>query len=289
MTHSIELLEREHFHSTPPAPQYAPLTADSIELRVARSKEELECCFRLLHDAYVDCGYMEPQDSGMRISFYNALPTTSTLIALHGDTIVGTVSLIRENQIGFPSERVFDLSEVRRLGGAVAEISALAIDPRYRKVGSHILFALMKFMFHHARDLFGTRHLVIAVHPTHFPLYESLGFKRLADTVDAYDFVNGAPAVGGHVDLDMVADYIFRRYAHLSGRKNLYNYFYCQPLTRVTRSSETFIADGDPVMSPKVLQYFFAERTSILRDLGERERGVLKSMYSAPDYACELW
>jgi hypothetical protein len=277
-------------HSTYPAHRTeAPLfTADSVELRVARSKDDLESAFKLLHDAYVDCGYMEPQQSGMRISFYNALPTTSTLIALHEGVIVGTVSLIRENQIGFPAERVFDLTEIRRVGGAVAEISALAIHARYRKRGSHILFALMKFMFHHARDLFGTRHLVIAVHPTHFPLYESLGFKRLPDTVDSYDFVNGAPAVGGHVDLATVADFIFRRYAHLSGRKNLYDYFYRQRLTRLSCAAETFTADGAPVMSPRLVKYFFAEQTSILRDMGEHVRGVLRSMYRAHGYAGEL-
>lgn len=54
----------------------------------------------------------------------------------------------------------------------------------------------MKFMYEYCTTFFDTRHLVIAVNPSHIEMYESLlFFKRLTATmVENYDFVNGAPA-----------------------------------------------------------------------------------------------
>ena len=52
----------------------------------------------------------------------------------------------------------------------IAEISALAIHPRWRKTGGSILFPLMKFMYGYCTRYFDTRHLVIAVNPAHIDL-----------------------------------------------------------------------------------------------------------------------
>ncbi len=117
--------------------------------------------------------------------------------------MVGTLSLIRESVFGFPLQAIFDLKEVRARGGKIAEVSALAVHPDFRKTGGAILFPLMKFMYEYCTTFFDTRHLVIAVHPTRIEMYESLlFFKRLTENkVDNYDFANGAPAVGASLDL----------------------------------------------------------------------------------------
>ena len=38
-----------------------------LELKIAETEQELEDCFRILHDAYVGSGFMKPDLSGMRI------------------------------------------------------------------------------------------------------------------------------------------------------------------------------------------------------------------------------
>src|SRR3990167_2049918 len=81
-----------------------------LVLKIADTQEELEACFRLLHDAYVSSGFMTPDPSGMRVTIYHALPTTTTLCAKIGDQVIGTLSLIRESAIGFPLQRIFDLT-----------------------------------------------------------------------------------------------------------------------------------------------------------------------------------
>eukprot|EP00825_Cyclidium_porcatum_P026376 TRINITY_DN2839_c0_g1_i2.p1 TRINITY_DN2839_c0_g1~~TRINITY_DN2839_c0_g1_i2.p1 ORF type:complete len:262 (+),score=33.34 TRINITY_DN2839_c0_g1_i2:214-999(+) len=155
-----------------------------LVLKIAESKEELEACFKLLHDAYVSSGFMTPDPSGMRVTIYHALPTTTTLCAKYDDQVVGTLSLIRESAIGFPLQRIFDLTGVREKEGQIAEVSALAVHPRFRRTGGTILFPLMKFMYEYCTTFFDTRHLVIAVNPRHIEMYESLlFFKRLTANV----------------------------------------------------------------------------------------------------------
>ena len=58
-----------------------PAPSKRLVLKIAETKEELEACFSLLHDAYVESGFMKPDPSGMRLSIYHALPTTTTLCA----------------------------------------------------------------------------------------------------------------------------------------------------------------------------------------------------------------
>ena len=120
---------------------------ERLVLKIAESREELEACFKLLHDAYVSSGFMTPDPSGMRVTIYHALPTTTTLCAKIGDQVVGTLSLIRESAIGFPLQRIFDLTDIREKEGQIAEVSALAVHPHYRRTGGTILFPLMKFMY----------------------------------------------------------------------------------------------------------------------------------------------
>ena len=155
-----------------------PAPSQRLVLKIAETKEELEACFAVLHDAYVDSGFMKPDPSGMRITIYHALPTTTTLCAKFDGQVVGTISLIRESALGVPLQRIFDLSAVRAKEGYIAEVSALAVHRDFRKTGGSILFPLMKFMYEYCTTFFDTRHLVIAVNPSHIEMYESLLFFR---------------------------------------------------------------------------------------------------------------
>ena len=43
-----------------------PSPSERLELKVADTQEELDACFRILHDAYVGSGFMKPDPSGLR-------------------------------------------------------------------------------------------------------------------------------------------------------------------------------------------------------------------------------
>lgn len=263
-----------------------PAPDPRLVLKIAETQEELEACFKLLHDAYVSSGFMKPDASGLRVTTYHALPTTTTLCAKFDGEVVGTLSLIRESVFGFPLQAVFDLSEVRAKGGKIAEVSALAVHPSFRKTGGAILFPLMKFMYDYCTTFFDTRHVVIAVNPDRIEMYESLlFFKRLKSSFVAnYDFANGAPAVGATLDLKELPRHLKRAFQGKSDRKSLYHYFIKLTLPNIEVPSRRFYTTNDPVMKPEMLDYFFNQRTRGFDKLDDREKALLYSIYSLPQY-----
>ena len=263
-----------------------PAPSQRLVLKIAETKEELEACFAVLHDAYVDSGFMKPDPSGMRVTIYHALPATTTLCAKYDGQVVGTISLVRESALGVPLQAIFDLSPVRAKEGNIAEVSALAIHRKFRKTGGSILFPLMKFMYEYCTTFFDTRHLVIAVNPSHIEMYESLlFFQRLTATmVESYDFVNGAPAIGATLDLKEAPEIFRKQYSSKPPHRNLYDYFLKLKLPNIHFPNRRFFTTNDPVLTPELLDHFFNVRTKTFENLSERQKALLHSIYDLPEY-----
>ena len=261
-----------------------------LELKIAETQQELEACFRLLHDAYVASGFMKPHPSGMRITQYHALPTTTTLCAKYDGRVVGTISMIREGVFGFPLQTIFDLDGLRAEGGKVAEISALAVHSDFRATGGWILFPLMKFMYQYCTQYFDTRYLVIAVNPEKIQLYEALlFFKRMQQVpVDKYDFANGAPAVVAALDLRQAPAVFKAAYKGRPLKKNLYKYFVDLQIPNIRLPHRRYHTTNDPVMTPKLLDYFFNMKSDLFSDLDDRKISLLWSIYDIAEYRTVL-
>lgn len=264
--------------------------AAGLQLKIAETREELEACFALLHNAYVASGFMKPHPSGLRVTPYHALPTTTTLCAKLDGEVVGTLSIVRDGVFGFPMQTAFDISAVRAKPGQIAEISALAIHPRCRKTGGTILFPLMKFMYEYCTRYFDTRHLLIAVNPSHIEMYESLlFFQRLeAQEIDRYDFANGAPAVGATLDLKEAPAIFERAYAHKPARRNLHHYFVHTQLEAIEFPRRPWHLSNDPVLTPALLNHFFNERVPVLAELDARRKGLLHACYEDAEWQSVL-
>ncbi len=261
-----------------------------LTLKIADTQDELEACFRILHDAYVAAGFMKPDPSGLRVTIYHALPTTTTLCAKWDGQVVGTISMIREGVFGFPLQSAFDLGPVRAKTGQIAEVSALAVAPAFRKTGGMIMFPLMKFMTDYCRSYFDTRHIVIAVNPNKIEMYESLlFFDRLQDkVVDHYDFANGAPAVGATLDLIKDVAHFEQAYGHKPEHKNLSRYLFNSRLDNIQLPQRRFHTTNDPVLTPAMMDFFFNQRTQVFAGLDDRKRLLLRSIYDHESYAAVL-
>ncbi len=258
-----------------------------LVLKIADTREELEACFCILHDAYVAAGFMTPDPSGLRVTVYHALPTTTTLCAKWDGQVVGTISMIRDGAFGFPMQSAFNLNPVRAGAGNIAEISALAVAPAFRKTGGRILFPLMKFMYEYCLAYFDTRHIVIAVNPNKIEMYESLLFFERLPTrvVDSYGFANGAPAVGASLDLVRADALLEQAYGAKRDRKNLHRYFTANRLPNIQWPQRRFHTTNDPVLTPVLMDYFFNQRTQVFATLDDRKRLLLQQIYDDPGYA----
>lgn len=256
-----------------------------IRFKVAETKDELEQAFSLLHDAYVKEGLMTPHPSGMRVTKYHALPSTSTLIAIQGGLVVGTLSIVRQNAFGLPLEAIFDLDQLPP-GSRPAEVSSLAIRDGFRQQRGRILFPLLKFAHQYAVEYFGVTHFLIAVNPKWFTFYEAiLLFKKLTNkTVASYDFVNGAPAVGAYLDLRKA----LREYVVTFGKnpveRNLCRFFFDLPPLNMEFPLRKRSVISDPVLSPELVEHFFIRKTQVFESLTDFERLVLREMYNTREF-----
>jgi len=259
--------------------------SNSLHFKVAETQDELEQAFKLLHDAYVRENLMSPHPSGMRITKYHTLPSTTTLIAVENNVVVGTVSLIRQSSFGLPLKSIFDISDVPA-SARLAEVSALAIKTDQLHQRGRILFPLLKFLTHYSRDYFGVTHFVIAVNPKWIDFYKSiLLFKPLAKKpVKNYSFVNGAPAVGGILDIEKLPQIFYKAYGNKPNNKNLYKFFIELERTNMFFPLRKKSVITDPMLSPKLLEHFFIKKSSCLNEMTGAEHSILREMYDYPEY-----
>ena len=101
--------------------------AEELEVHIATTEADLESAFHLLHDSYVEWGYMAKNPTGMRILRQHLMPQSSVIIAKWEGRVVGTVSVIGDNAFGLPIEKLTNLrghrTRARRLAKSVALLS----------------------------------------------------------------------------------------------------------------------------------------------------------------------
>ncbi|XXF78428.1 hypothetical protein P2318_01345 [Myxococcaceae bacterium GXIMD 01537] len=152
-----------------------------VTVKVAETPAELEGAARLLHDCYVGRGLITPHPTGVQVTPHLLLPSTATLVAKVGDTVVGTMSLHVDSPLGVPSDKTYPdvLQALRAQGRRVAEVGALCIAREHRQMG--VVYLLNKMVYRTAA-LLGVDDMVIGVHPDAELLYRSvLRFERIGE------------------------------------------------------------------------------------------------------------
>lgn len=198
-----------------------------LKFRIARTEQDYLESSRILYDCYREKGYTEVNSNGMRMTPYHLLPSTTVLLALWNNEIIGTISLIRDNPIGLPLEAIFDVGELRANHSVLCEASSLAIKREFRGKAGEIFHPMVRYMWNYALSYFGVDYLVIAINPSMFELYESVYlFEPLkeAPRVDSYDFANNNPAVGEYINLKTSFQKFKKKYDGVPNFKNLYTF-----------------------------------------------------------------
>lgn len=198
---------------------------NEIQYKLAETESEFKQAFRLVHDNYVKQGFISPQASQMRMIPHHQLESTAVIVAKMGETVVGTLTLVREGLLGLPMEVRFDLGSVRRSGHRIAEVTCLAIDEKFRRAqGGQIFPYLMKYMYEFAVDYFGVDQLAVAVFPKDAVFYEGLLCFQLLDNKPVDYF--GAPAVGLHLDLTQASAAFQKVFGRKKKAQNLFQFFF---------------------------------------------------------------
>jgi hypothetical protein len=271
-----------------------PPLREDLRFEIAKSQQDLDQAFQILHDAYVKEGFSKPHVSRRRITDYHALPSTTTLVAKHDNQVVATISVIRDGPFGLPTDQVMDLSCFREKGERLGEVSALAIRPDFRGRSGEVMFHLFKYTVHYSLNYFGLDRFVIVVNPDRITLYESvLCFEPLhRSALKKYAFANDAPAVCATLNLQMAAQTWQAAYAGQPVHRNIHHLFFggfSEAERRQMRFPERpFYTVSDPVMSPALLDFFFNQCTDTFCQFKENQIKALRNIYLDGEYGA-VW
>jgi hypothetical protein len=247
-----------------------------VSYKTAETTDELEQSYRLLHDNYVEQGYMFPHPSGLRVTIFNALPTTRTFIAVNAGRVVSCLTLVPDSPLGLPMDDIYreELDGLRRSGRRMAEVSGLATDRSVCEAGCTILLNLVKCLYAQALAS-GLDDICIAVNPSHKRFYETgLGFRVLGD-LKTYSSVNYAPAYALRLEV--------RAFASNARAANSRLY---RSLSRdLEEFSKVVRLENDPTMSETMLNHFFCRRTDIFARANHEVVDFVRRQYPCYNFA----
>ena len=148
----------------------------------ATSCRALENAYRLVHDVYVETGYIKPRPSGLRLRHFECCPNTATFVAnTPFRETIGVLSVIIDSaDFGLPSDQMYktELDELRAQGSVVCEFSNQAVLPEYRRKGPST--ELMRCAFAYAYSM-GITDIVCAVSPPAVSFYRMMEFRQIGD------------------------------------------------------------------------------------------------------------
>ena len=268
-----------------------PEASSDFIFKPAETKEELEEAFAVLHDAYVGQGYMDPHASGLRVTKYHALPTTTVLVAKdrNSNRVVGTISIVRNTALGIPLDSAFSIKHIKSQYAHFAEVSSLAIRKEYRNKPTDLLWPFLRYFYRYCRDVMKLDAYIIGVNPSWHDLYSGiLGFKRLSGlSLKEYSFVKNAPVVAYIADLAEQELIFYKEYSHLDRVSNWYQYCIKDKLEpeRHLFPNHRYHAIQHPVMTRELLNHFFVERTDALNLMTQEERAMIQNYYPRKDFS----
>lgn len=199
---------------------------EGVEYKIARTQEEKERVYRLLHNIYVGVGYIKPDDSGMKVLPHHQLSATKIFVAEKEDRILATIGFYPDAELGLPTlDWHFrkDIDQFREQGRRVAEIGSLATVGHLGAEKISILMHMNRMIFHYAisqeLDL-----LVIRLHPRHQKFYEDILLFEQFGTIKHNTRADGSSSIALKLDLRTALSRIRDKYANSRQERNLYQF-----------------------------------------------------------------
>jgi hypothetical protein len=185
-----------------------------VRVKLATTEAELLGAARLVHDAYVARGIIEPHASGLMLHPQMVLPTSMTFVACLDDAVVGTISLVGDSPLGLPLDKSFrdEMADFRVRGERIAEVSALAVAPELRNSG--VVYLLNRLTLRTAVQAKFHR-LVMSVHPRTDVLYRTAMLFEKFGEERPYAGLTAAPAIAMSLPLGDVVERYREAFGHL--------------------------------------------------------------------------
>ena len=185
---------------------------EPIKLRSAKNKKDLEEIYRLVHDAYVERGYIEPQDDGRLVLYphLDNVPETTVIIMWDQDRIVGTNTLTIDGPRGLPSDGDFkkECDAIRAEGRCLAGSWRLCTRTGYRDERHIVLELIARTVRLTLQNDIET--CVFTINPRHVDVYRKLlNMTLVSQREDTVKGLQNAPAVFMRCDRETLPQWCF--------------------------------------------------------------------------------
>lgn len=249
-----------------------------LSIRLAQNSNELKAAYSILQESYENEGLTQPNNSGMRVLKQFMMPSTATIVVLWKNEVIGTVSLIRDNPFGLPLDKIFNLEKFRKRNLHLAEVSSLAMSPKFRSKHGQLLFPLFKAVYQFGKDVLMVDALVIAVNPRWRDFYSGLyGFKNLeSQIVENYDFVNGAPAIGLVFEYDPAYHELKKTYKNAKQQQNIFKQLWESNYSCISLPKRDYYSTVIRHINEKNFNEFFLKDESEFSKLSAHDQLILK-------------
>jgi hypothetical protein len=256
-----------------------------VEITRATTVEDLTRAYRLVHDVYVAQGYIHPDETGIRIRPYEALPNTATFIAKAGKEVVGVTTVVVDSpEFGLPTENAFkaEVNSLRSGDRTICEGTNWLVADSYRN--SPVITELMRCSFAHALAMGYTDYLG-TVSPGHGKFYKLLGFEQLGD-VRSYSRDIEDPVVLVRLDIKVFRERIDEIEAGGEGVDSFIKSYYVEN-NPYHRYVSTWQILSDRLFSDATLLHvLFVRESSFLRRCGPRELKVIGERWGKQVLKC---
>lgn len=249
---------------------------------IVRTRKELEQSFSLVYQEYIRRRYIPKHyKSKLRLSLYNAVPSTTTFVVKQANKVVATVTIIPDSPLGLPMDKIYkkELDGLRKKGQRVSEVSQLSIDNSLYPKGWFsmfnfnkliFIFRLFKLIFDYARHVANLDELCIAINPKQQPLYKFLFFEKMGG-LKYYGSVNKAPAVAFHLNMGPELK-----------KKSKRRIGVCKIFYGGKTNPEVF--KNKYVFKAADLEYFFLKKSDIFGKATKKQLACIKGCYPKGEF-----
>jgi len=247
-------------------------------IRRAVTVEDLAAAYELVHETFLERGYVRPQPGGLRVRVFEALPAMATFVADADGTIVAVLGLAVDSpDIGLPADEAFyeELRPLRSGGRLVCEVTNQVIVPTYRSCA--VATELMRCMFAHAL-LIGCDELTMTVSACHVPFYQLLGFETASPIRSHSDEVYD-PTILMRVNVGQLIEWV-EGPDDRSDAATLFIKFRCLAGNTYREKVADWAEEARATFAhPAALHKLFVERSDLLARLPDRERDVIRERW----------
>lgn len=220
-------------------------------ISVAHSYEDLGNAYSLVYDQYLKQGYQVENENRVRFTPHFGLPTSHTLIAKTGDSVIGALTMVVDGALGLPMEKQYpqEIEAFRQSGAKIAEVSCLVTR---RSKDLPVLLRLFYAAYAYAVNHLGVTDFCVAVTTEHRRFYKhALLFEQIGE-VTTYNSCNDVRAVAMRLNLSTVQ----QRFQNTHSIRRMLGRFFLskEDIQQIGRQMET------PTREDLLTRYAFARR-----------------------------